>query len=96
TETEAARLLTHNAAHRKEVWLSFVKEAAMTKCSASKVLCRKLVGTAIDWSGGLGSFGETRGGEVLEGPEDCKISPIFEGTFDFQLQLMFMQKEYTP
>lgn len=58
TQIESARLLTYNAARRKEAGLSFVKEAAMAKWWASKV-AQEVSGEAIEWMGGLGFTRET-------------------------------------
>jgi short-chain 2-methylacyl-CoA dehydrogenase len=57
-EIEAARLLTYNAARRKEEGLSFTKEAAMAKYYAS-VIAQKVSGSAIEWAGGVGFTRET-------------------------------------
>lgn len=58
TQIETAKLLTYNAARRKEAGLSFVKEAAMAKWWASKV-AQEVSGNAIEWMGGLGFTRET-------------------------------------
>lgn len=60
TQIEAAKLLTYNAARRKETGMSFVKEAAMAKCKwyASKV-AQEVSGNAIEWMDGLGFTRET-------------------------------------
>lgn len=52
-ELEAARLLTYNAARRKEEGKEFTKEAAMAKYYAS-VVAQKVSGAAIEWAGGVG------------------------------------------
>ena len=57
-DIEAARLLTYNAARRKEEGLDFVREAAMAKYYASQV-AQRVSGSAIEWCGGLGFTRET-------------------------------------
>jgi len=57
-QIEAARLLTYNAARRKEEGLSFTKEAAMAKYYAS-VVAQQVSGSAIEWAGGVGFTRET-------------------------------------
>lgn len=54
----AARLLTYNAARRKEAGQPFVKEAAMAKLVASQV-AQRVSGAAIEWCGGVGFTRET-------------------------------------
>ncbi|KAJ3747170.1 acyl-CoA dehydrogenase/oxidase [Lentinula detonsa] len=94
TQIETAKLLTYNAARRKEAGLSFVKEAAMAKWWASKV-AQEVSGNAIEWMGGLGFTRETG---VEKFWRDSKIGAIYEGTSNIQLQTIakFIQKEYTP
>ena len=57
-EIEAARLLTYNAARRKEEGKNFTKEAAMAKFYASQV-AQEVAGSAIEWAGGVGFTRET-------------------------------------
>ncbi|KAK0242200.1 acyl-CoA oxidase [Armillaria nabsnona] len=92
TQIETARLLTYNAARRKEMGLSFVKEAAMAKWWASKV-AENVSGKAIEWMGGVGFTRETG---VEKYWRDSKIGAIYEGTSNIQLQTIakFIQKEY--
>ena len=52
-EIEAARLLTYNAARRKEEGNNVTKEAAMAKFYSSQV-AEKVAGSAIEWAGGVG------------------------------------------
>ncbi|KAK7471300.1 hypothetical protein VKT23_002709 [Stygiomarasmius scandens] len=94
TQIEAARLLTYNAARRKENGLPFVKEAAMAKWYASKV-AESVSGKAIEWMGGTGFTRETG---VEKFWRDSKIGAIYEGTSNIQLQTIarFIQKEYSP
>lgn len=58
TEIETARLLTYNAARRKEEGKDFTKEAAMAKYWSS-VVAQKVSGSAIEWAGGVGFTRET-------------------------------------
>lgn len=57
-DIEAARLLTYNAARRKEEGKSFTREAAMAKYYAS-VVAQEVAGGAIEWAGGVGFTRET-------------------------------------
>lgn len=57
-DIETARLLTYNAARRKEEGLSFTKEAAMAKYWSS-VVAQRVAGNAIEWAGGVGFTRET-------------------------------------
>ena len=57
-EIESARLLTYNAARRKEEGKTFAKEAAMAKYWAS-VIAQRVSGQAIEWAGGVGFTRET-------------------------------------
>jgi Acyl-CoA dehydrogenase, C-terminal domain len=57
-DIETARLLTYNAARRKEEGRPFTKEAAMAKYWAS-VVAQRVSGQAIEWAGGVGFTRET-------------------------------------
>jgi len=57
-EIEAARLLTYNAARRKEERKNVTKEAAMAKFYSSQA-AQKVAGSAIEWAGGVGFTRET-------------------------------------
>lgn len=57
-DIESARLLTYNAARRKEAGKSFTKEAAMAKYWSS-VVAQRVSGQAIEWAGGVGFTRET-------------------------------------
>ncbi|KAF5331668.1 hypothetical protein D9611_007615 [Ephemerocybe angulata] len=81
-EIEAARLLTYNAARRKEEGLSFTREAAMAKYYAS-VVAQNVSGQAIEWCGGIGFTRETG---IEKYWRDSKIGAIYEGTSNIQLQ----------
>ena len=58
TDIASARLLTYNAARRKEEGKNFTKEAAMAKLAASQV-AQRVSGLAIEWAGGVGFTRET-------------------------------------
>lgn len=92
-EIETARLLTYNAARRKEEGKSFTKEAAMAKYWAS-VVAQRVSGQAIEWAGGVGFTRETG---IEKYWRDSKIGAIYEGTSNIQLQTIakFIQKEYS-
>ncbi|KAJ7647911.1 acyl-CoA oxidase [Roridomyces roridus] len=92
-EIESARLLTYNAARRKEEGKSFTKEAAMAKYWSS-VVAQKVAGSAIEWAGGVGFTRETG---IEKYWRDSKIGAIYEGTSNIQLQTIakFIQKEYS-
>ncbi|KAJ7593462.1 acyl-CoA oxidase [Mycena floridula] len=93
TKIETARLLTYNAARRKEMGLDFVKEAAMAKWWAGEV-AGEVSGKAIEWMGGTG-FTRESGAEKFW--RDSKIGQIYEGTSNIQLQTIakFIQKQYS-
>ncbi|KAF9516548.1 hypothetical protein BS47DRAFT_1380948 [Hydnum rufescens UP504] len=93
TEIEAAKLLTYNAARRKEEGRSFTKEAAMAKYYSS-VVAQKAAGSAIEWAGGVGF---TRESGIEKYWRDSKIGAIYEGTSNIQLNTIakFIQKEYS-
>jgi len=92
-DIESARLLTYNAARRKDEGKSFTKEAAMAKYLAS-VVAQKVSGQAIEWAGGIGFTRETG---IEKYWRDSKIGAIYEGTSNIQLQTIakFIQKEYS-
>ncbi|KIM60821.1 hypothetical protein SCLCIDRAFT_1216535 [Scleroderma citrinum Foug A] len=92
-DIESARLLTYNAARRKEEGKSFTKEAAMAKYWAS-VVAQRVSGQAIEWAGGLGFTRETG---IEKYWRDSKIGAIYEGTSNIQLQTIakFIQKDYS-
>ncbi|KAH8106344.1 acyl-CoA dehydrogenase/oxidase [Cristinia sonorae] len=92
-DIESARLLTYNAARRKDEGLEFTKEAAMAKYWAS-VVAQKVSGQAIEWAGGVGFTRETG---IEKFWRDSKIGAIYEGTSNIQLQTIakFVQKQYS-
>jgi alkylation response protein AidB-like acyl-CoA dehydrogenase len=57
-DIECARLLTYNAARRKDEGKPFTKESAMAKYYAS-VVAQRVSGQAIEWAGGVGFTRET-------------------------------------
>ncbi|KAK7696240.1 hypothetical protein QCA50_000893 [Cerrena zonata] len=93
TEIETARLLTYNAARRKEEGKDFTKEAAMAKYWSS-VIAQKVSGSAIEWAGGVGFTRETG---IEKFWRDSKIGAIYEGTSNIQLQTIakYIQKQYS-
>lgn len=92
-QLEAARLLTYNAARRKEEGRAFAREAAMAKLYASNV-AQSVSGAAIEWAGGVGF---TREVGLEKYWRDSKIGAIYEGTSNIQLQTIakFIQKQYS-
>ncbi|KAM6495513.1 acyl-CoA oxidase [Amanita muscaria] len=92
-DLETARLLTYNAARRKEEGRTFTKEAAMAKYWAS-VVAQRISGSAIEWAGGVGFTRETG---IEKFWRDSKIGAIYEGTSNIQLQTIakFIQKQYS-
>jgi len=92
-DLETARLLTYNAARRKEEGKTFTKEAAMAKYWAS-VVAQRVSGSAIEWAGGVGFTRETG---IEKFWRDSKIGAIYEGTTNIQLQTIakFIQKQYS-
>ncbi|KAJ7099331.1 acyl-CoA oxidase [Mycena belliarum] len=92
-DIESARLLTYNAARRKEEGKTFTKEAAMAKYWSS-VVAQKVSGQAIEWAGGVGFTRETG---IEKYWRDSKIGAIYEGTSNIQLQTIakFIQKEFS-
>jgi short/branched chain acyl-CoA dehydrogenase len=92
-EIEAARLLTYNAARRKDEGKTFQREAAMAKYYASNV-AQRVSGQAIEWAGGVGFTRETG---IEKFWRDSKIGAIYEGTSNIQLQTIakLIEKEYS-
>lgn len=101
-DIETARLLTYNAARRKEEGKSFTKEAAMAKYWSS-VIAQKVSGQAIEWTGGVGFTRETgiekfwRDSKIVSGQfgiawiilyllSGVYKGAIYEGTSNIQLQ----------
>ncbi|GJE83977.1 acyl-CoA oxidase [Phanerochaete sordida] len=92
-DIESARLLTYNAARRKDEGRDFTKEAAMAKYWAS-VVAQRVAGNAIEWAGGVGFTRETG---IEKYWRDSKIGAIYEGTSNIQLQTIAkaIQKQYS-
>jgi alkylation response protein AidB-like acyl-CoA dehydrogenase len=80
TQTEAARLLTLQAAWREDNHLPYIKEAAMAKLYASKVAVQNAL-EAIQIHGGYGYVREYLVERFLR---DAKITEIYEGTSEIQ------------
>lgn len=80
TDTDAARLLTLEAASRKDSGLPYHKEAAMAKLLASKTAVKNAL-EAIQIHGGYGYVREYLVERYLR---DAKITEIYEGTSEIQ------------
>lgn len=109
-DLETARLLTYNAARRKEEGKTFTKEAAMAKYWAS-VVAQRVSGSAIEWAGGVGFTRETGIEKFWRDSKIVRIAmrtsnkriltdvkgAIYEGTSNIQLQTIakFIQKQYS-
>jgi alkylation response protein AidB-like acyl-CoA dehydrogenase len=76
TKVAAARLLTHQAAAKKEAGERFVKAAARAKLYASEV-SREVANEAIQVHGG---YGYTKDFPVERYYRDAKLNEIYEGT----------------
>jgi butyryl-CoA dehydrogenase/short/branched chain acyl-CoA dehydrogenase len=81
TQIEASRLLTYNAARRRDFGQSFIKEAAMAKLFASRA-AEAVASKAVEIFGG---YGFTREYPVEKYFRDQKIGQIYEGTSNMQL-----------
>ncbi len=95
-DLESARLLTYNAARRKEEGKSFTKEAAMAKYWSSQV-AQRVAGSAIEWAGGVGFTRETG---IEKFWRDSKIvCPSFFSFFITRLilpcRVLFMREHLT-
>jgi short-chain 2-methylacyl-CoA dehydrogenase len=87
TETEAARLLTYNAARLRDAGRPFVKEAAMAKLFASRA-AEHVTSKVIEVYGG---YGFTREYPVEKYFRDQKVGQIYEGTTNMQLLVIAKQ-----
>jgi butyryl-CoA dehydrogenase/short/branched chain acyl-CoA dehydrogenase len=87
TEIEAARLLTYNAARRRDIGEPFVKESAMAKLFASRA-AEHVTSKAIEIYGG---YGFTRDYPVEKYFRDQKVGQIYEGTSNMQLLVIAKQ-----
>jgi len=79
-EIDAARLLVHRAAWRKQAGLSHTEEGAKAKLFASEV-ARRQTAEAIQI---LGGYGYTKEFPVERYYRDAKITEIYEGTSEIQ------------
>jgi alkylation response protein AidB-like acyl-CoA dehydrogenase len=80
TYTDAARLLTYDAAVKKDAGQAFHKEASMAKLYASKIAVINAL-EAIQVHGG---YGYVREYQVERYLRDAKITEIYEGTSEIQ------------
>ena len=80
TETEAARLLTYNAARLRDAGMPFLTEAAMAKFFASEI-AETTASRAVEVLGGVGF---TKDYPVEKLYRDAKIGRIYEGTSNMQ------------
>jgi len=80
TELEAARLLTLQAAYRKEAGLSYAKEASMAKLYSSEH-ANTACNTALQLLGGAGYLVDH---PVERFVRDARITTIYEGTSQIQ------------
>jgi len=87
TELEAARLLTYNAARRRDSGATFIKEAAMAKLFASR-MAEHVTSKVIEVYGG---YGLTREYPVEKLFRDQKVGQIYEGTSNMQLLVIAKQ-----
>ncbi|MFW5895771.1 MAG: acyl-CoA dehydrogenase [archaeon] len=76
TKVQTARLLMHQAAHKKMEGERFIKEAAQAKLHASEV-SREVANEAIQIHGG---YGYTKDFPVERFYRDAKLNEIYEGT----------------
>jgi len=88
TRLQAARLLTWSAAKAKDLGLSFTKEAAMAKLSASEA-AMWITTKAIQVHGG---YGYTKEYVVERNFRDAKITEIYEGTSEIQRLVIAAQE----
>ena len=86
---EAARMLTYNAARRKEEGKDFVREAAIAKYAASQV-AQKVAGAAIEWAGGVGFTRETG---IEKYWRDSKIVSFFLLTLRLRSRILSIIRE---
>ncbi len=80
TKIEAARLLVHQAAWRKDRKMDFVKEAAMAKLFASQI-AQEVTTEAVQIHGGYGYVREYHVERLMR---DAKITQIYERTSEIQ------------
>lgn len=87
TETEASRLLTYNAARRKDAGQDFIKEAAMAKLFSARA-AEHVTSKVIEVYGG---YGFSRDYPVEKYFRDQKVGHIYEGTSNMQLMVIAKQ-----
>lgn len=98
-DIETARLLTYNAARRKEEGKAFTKEAAMAKYWSS-VIAQKVSGQAIEWAGGVGFTRETgiekfwRDSKIVSAPPQWRIR-VYGLSADWGLRVLSMKGHQT-
>ena len=80
TELEAARLLTLQAAHQKDLGLPFTREASIAKLYASEMANRAAY-KALQMHGG---YGYTRHYKVERLYRDARVTTLYEGTSEVQ------------
>lgn len=80
TKIDAARLLVHQAAFRKDQKKDFVKAAAMAKLFASQI-AQEVTTDAVQIHGGYGYVKEYHVERLMR---DAKITQIYEGTTEIQ------------
>ncbi|MBM3287200.1 MAG: acyl-CoA dehydrogenase [Candidatus Eisenbacteria bacterium] len=80
TDIEAAALLIHRAAHRKDLGLPYGPQASMAKLFASEMATR-VTHAAIQIHGG---FGYTKDYAVERYYRDARVTEIYEGTSEMQ------------
>jgi alkylation response protein AidB-like acyl-CoA dehydrogenase len=80
TKIDAARLLVHQAAWRKDQKQDFVKAAAMAKLFASQI-AQEVTSEAVQIHGGYGYVKEYHVERLMR---DAKITQIYEGTTEIQ------------
>jgi alkylation response protein AidB-like acyl-CoA dehydrogenase len=80
TELEAARLLTLQAAHQKDLGLPFTREASIAKLYASEMANRAAY-SALQIHGG---YGYTRHYKVERLYRDARVTTLYEGTSEVQ------------
>jgi butyryl-CoA dehydrogenase len=83
-EIEAARLLTHNAAWRRDAGLSHRKEASHAKLFASEI-CVRHVSNAMQI---LGGYGYSKEYPIERFYRDAKVHQIWDGTTQIQRMII--------
>jgi len=80
TELEAARLLTWQAARKKDLGLPFTQDASMAKLFASEMVNRAAY-RALQIHGG---YGYTKHFKVERLYRDARVTTLYEGTSEVQ------------